>query len=273
VATAKFVGDALDTKRIGSISDAYIRFHGYPLLDNRRDWLLFRQKAIPDEGVGERNIFQSVTVGEAMTPVSNLIVLPAFSSSPAPSSDSNPVAAYPHTVNSLLRLLKDNTYQGFPIVHSLDRMVLLGFIRRADLLWVLDRSRKRYSIPESAPCYFVVKPVNPAGSIAPSGGAQLDSLMALAIHSRASTSAFNALESEGQFRTYIDFSPWINTTPLTVAPVMSIDVTIDLFKKLGLRYIMVTKEGAGLVDAKLGGDLQPLTEIWPPPGSLIGKYR
>jgi predicted transcriptional regulator len=59
-------------------------------------------------------------------------------------------------------------------------------------------------------------------------------------------------QPEGSTNDDVDFRPWVDTTPITVEPKMEIDTVLDMFKKLGLRYAIVTSRGKldGIVTKK-----------------------
>jgi CBS domain-containing protein len=69
---------------------------------------------------------------------------------------------------------------------------------------------------------------------------------------------------EGQFRIFINFFEWMDLTPITVEPDFPLLNLIEMFKKLGLRHVLVLNEGTlALANSKFN-------EIWPPLGSLLG---
>jgi chloride channel 3/4/5 len=60
----------------------------------------------------------------------------------------------------------------------------------------------------------------------------------------------------------MDLRSWVDQTPITVHPNFPIEMVAELFKKMGLRYILVTQNGKlkGLITKKdilkkLGGRL------------------
>jgi chloride channel 3/4/5 len=50
----------------------------------------------------------------------------------------------------------------------------------------------------------------------------------------------------------ISLYPWMNETPLTVKPNFPMSSLVDMFSKMGLRFVLVTKQGRllGLVTKK-----------------------
>jgi hypothetical protein len=41
----------------------------------------------------------------------------------------------------------------------------------------------------------------------------------------------------------IDVSPWLDQTPITIVPKYPMEMTIELFRKMGLRYVLITRNG------------------------------
>lgn len=50
----------------------------------------------------------------------------------------------------------------------------------------------------------------------------------------------------------LDFRSWVDQTPITVHPNFPIEMVAELFKKMGLRYILITQNGKlkGLITKK-----------------------
>lgn len=161
--TAKIVRDIIDKGLfLGSITDMYIRLHGYPLLDLKNEMNFFRfRKLEPVEGGSSTNngeevtICETILVREVMASVSDLVVIPIFNPEVIETKNRfRDYTPYPHTMGSLRQLLDDTSYQGYPLVENLDSMQLVGFIRRSDLSWVIERARRVYDLENDVPCIF-----------------------------------------------------------------------------------------------------------------------
>ncbi|PKC10025.1 hypothetical protein RhiirA5_472307 [Rhizophagus irregularis] len=126
------------------------------------------------------------------------------------------ITATGHTLDSLEKLLNSVDYKGFPVVHNAKDMLLTGYISRSELRYAIDKAKKKPGILLSSPCYF-------------SGNLPIldDSI-------------------------FIDFKPWMDQTPITVSHKFPMEMVIELFKKMGLRYTLVTKKGQllGLITKK-----------------------
>ncbi|OQO09551.1 putative chloride channel protein [Cryoendolithus antarcticus] len=108
-------------------------------------------------------------------------------------------------------------FQGFPVVEDLDEKILLGFIGRTELRYALDKA-ERERMPKRTLCSFKTEH-----------------------HSSASSEAAP-----------LDLQQFVNATPLTVHPNLPLETTMELFKKLGPRVILVEHRGrlTGLLTVK-----------------------
>ncbi|KAI1100664.1 chloride channel protein [Jackrogersella minutella] len=149
----------------------------------------------------------------------------------------NDVVAIPihgMTLQSIEDLLKQPKYQGFPIVEDLTTKVLVGYIGRTELRYAVDRLRRERAIaisPEakcnfSPPALSAVTPITPTVTISN------------ADYSLPSTS--------------IDFSRYVDATPVTVHPRLPLETVMELFRKIGPRVILIEHHGrlSGLVTVK-----------------------
>lgn len=113
VSVAKYIADLYDKD---GIYDKLIRLNHYPFLDPRQEFLSSR-----------------FTTVQTMTPADLLHVIDA--------SKDNSVA-------DIHSFLSKSLVKGFPIVDSVENMVLVGYIGRAELKYALD------NIPDSTNCVF-----------------------------------------------------------------------------------------------------------------------
>ena len=136
---------------------------------------------------------------------------------------------------SLEQLLSQSKYQGFPIVEDRTSKHLIGYIGQTELRYAIDRARKEGFISSNAKCFFT----------------QPDSTAVQTPSAAAPSVTFEAIESSvGQQS--VDFSRFIDPTPLTVHPRLPLETVMELFKKMGPRVIIVEYRGrvAGLVTVK-----------------------
>ncbi|KAI8157692.1 putative chloride channel protein UM03490-D [Colletotrichum sp. SAR 10_70] len=177
----------------GGIADRMIWFSGFPFLDNKE----------------EHNF--GVPVSEVMR--TEVTSLPVNGMSFA----------------QLERLLKDDKYQGFPIVEDETSKILVGYIGRTELRYAIDRIRRERSISQDAMCSFSpppasMTPVTPTVAVFPS---------------YTSTSS-------------VDFSRYIDATPVTAHPRLPLETVMELFRKIGPRVVLIEYHGrlSGLVTVK-----------------------
>jgi chloride channel 3/4/5 len=121
--TAKSIAEYLDKNNVGGISDVYIKFHCYPFLN-------------PDKELDYYTSDTSLIASDIMVPITNLIVIPVFDSPNYSSSVTGmkTFKPYPHSINTLSKLLKETDHQGYPVVDNMESMVFVGYVKRVDLM-------------------------------------------------------------------------------------------------------------------------------------------
>lgn len=178
VMVSKWVADAFNKD---GIYDEHIQLHGYPFLDNKRDYR-FQTQAI--------DVMSS----------RDLCVLPEQGL----------------TIGELRGLLTSTKYAGFPIVNNQQDMEVRGYITRAELKAGLDKTTTQQNpLPATAPCYLVEMPA--------------------------------ATKAQG-----LDLVPYMDAAPLTVVDHTTTNIVYDLFKKMGLRVVLVVAAGrlVGIITKK-----------------------
>ncbi|KAF3224213.1 glycerol ethanol, ferric requiring protein [Orbilia oligospora] len=137
-------------------------------------------------------------------------------------------------LNELEHLLKDHDYRGFPVVQDRSSNLLIGYIGRTELKYAIDRARKERALSQNTRCFFTIS-TNPSSPTLSPITDQPPPLL-------ASSSSSNS----------IDFSRFIDGTPITVHPRMALETVMQIFKKLGPRVILVEQRGrlCGLVTPK-----------------------
>ncbi|KAF1350541.1 hypothetical protein EJ07DRAFT_138538 [Lizonia empirigonia] len=134
---------------------------------------------------------------------------------PVSSVMSTNIACLPATDLSLRQIearMSENEYQGYPIVEDLTSKTLLGYIGRTELRYALDKARKDVHATSTSKVCF-----SPPTSAAD-----------------------------------LDFSRFIDPTPLTVHPRLPLETVMEIFKKMGPRAILIEYRGrlTGLVTVK-----------------------
>ncbi|TKA25225.1 hypothetical protein B0A50_05923 [Salinomyces thailandicus] len=140
------------------------------------------------------------------------------------------------TIKEVERVASGKKFQGFPIVENLDTMILLGYIGRTELHYALDRAKREQLVRPEARCLFIPSD-QPGTATTPSASVpavSFDDVTAMA----------------GDMS--VDFSKFVDPTPLAVHPRLPLETVMELFKKLGPRVILVEHRGrlTGLVTVK-----------------------
>jgi chloride channel 3/4/5 len=138
-------------------------------------------------------------------------------------------------VKAAEKLLEDTKYSGFPIVEDMQSMLLLGYIGRTELRFAIDRARKQGLMSPSAKCAFMPEALpeeqTPSSTIPPI--------------------TFDGIATSSGHQT-VDFSQFVDSTPLAVHPQLPLETVMEFFKKMGPRVILVEHRGqlTGLVTVK-----------------------
>ncbi len=135
------------------------------------------------------------------------------------------------TLEEIEHLLADDKYQGFPIVEDANSKTLVGYIGRTELRYAIDRLRREQPISGTSRCVFAPPPaLSSATPITPTVTVNTDS-----------TSS-----------TTLDFSRYVDATPVTAHPRLPLETVLELFRKIGPRVILVEYHGklSGLVTVK-----------------------
>ncbi|KAJ3169274.1 glycerol ethanol, ferric requiring protein [Geranomyces variabilis] len=208
--TAKIVGDLFGK---GGFAEMQIRMNRYPFLDPRED-----------EVIG-------LTASEVMTPSAELVCFVVSGM----------------TVADIEEALSQARYKGFPVLKSLDDLTLVGYISNEDLRHALERAKQQYGIFPTASVVF-------EDVLADYSGIRARRATGMSIEhapfaSAVSSSYFDAYSDangaprlhQGSSRRLLQLASFLDHSPLHVHPKVSIE--LDLFKKLGPRYVMVLHMG------------------------------
>ncbi len=133
-------------------------------------------------------------------------------------------------------MLAKNKYQGFPVVEDRAMKFVIGYIGRTELQYAINRAKTEGFLSPDAQCLFT--PPSSAAVRTPSAAVASPLTM-------AATESFSGPQR-------IDFSRFIDPTPLTVHPRLPLETVMELFKKMGPRVILIDYRGrlAGLVTVK-----------------------
>ena len=121
-----------------------------------------------------------------------------------------------HTISSLHEFLLAQPYRGFPVVSDTTNNTLLGYISRTELEYSLKvAGLEPRKLPNDTEVFF--------------------------IH-----------QADANPQTTLDLRPWMDQTPITLNRKSSLQLVVNIFSKLGLRYVLFTDRGAlqGLLTKK-----------------------
>ena len=126
-----------------------------------------------------------------------------------------------HTLQSIQDFLIAHQYRGFPVVLETTHNILLGYISRTELLFALKTA---VAEPRNLDVTFTQQP----------------------------TSSLNTPSADAHYHTALDLRPWMDQTPITLNAKSSLQLTVTMFQKLGLRYVLFCDRGAlkGLMTKK-----------------------
>ncbi|KAJ6184903.1 Cystathionine beta-synthase core [Penicillium mononematosum] len=149
-----------------------------------------------------------------------------------------PASDFP--VREAEHLLTDNKFQGFPVVEDRTSKTLVGYIGRTELRYAIDRARNQGLVAPNARCVFT----KDAAEAAVARRASVS-------QTSRSSDTFDAIESTVG-ASFVDFSRYVDHTPLTVHPRHPLETVMEIFKKMGPRVILVEHRGklTGLVTVK-----------------------
>ncbi|KAI9728028.1 MAG: glycerol ethanol, ferric requiring protein [Cirrosporium novae-zelandiae] len=138
-------------------------------------------------------------------------------------------------VRAAEKLLQERSFSGFPIIQDKTSRILIGYIGRTELLYAVDRAKREGMMSPTATCVF-----DPQGYQSTRTPATLEP-----------STTFDAIASSSGLQT-VDFSRYIDSTPLAVHPRLALETVMEIFKKMGPRVILVEHRGklVGLVTVK-----------------------
>ena len=130
--------------------------------------------------------------------------------------DLSVVTATGHTIQSIHDMLIAQPFRGFPVVSDGAKNILLGYISRTELIYAI---RLAAAEPKKLP---------------------------------PSTEIFFSHQPDVDTHTTLDLRPWMDQTPITLNGKSSLQLTLSMFSKLGLRYVLFCDRGAlqGLLTKK-----------------------
>ena len=126
------------------------------------------------------------------------------------------ITATGHTISSLQQLLAAHSYRGFPVIDTPSSAILLGYISRTELSFALSSSLASNSaLTPDSETFFAHQPMaDPSCTL--------------------------------------DLRPWMDQTPITLHAKATLQLAVNMFQRLGLRYVVFVERGSlrGLLTKK-----------------------
>ncbi|CAK9302022.1 unnamed protein product [Gordionus sp. m RMFG-2023] len=127
------------------------------------------------------------------------------------------------TVDDVENVLKDHDYNGYPVIVSKESQNLVGYVVRKDLKLALGEARKtQHGISKNSIIQFTAEHDNDED----------------ALNNMISSDIRNDFTS-----TYLKLNKIVDLSPITITDQTPMETVIDMFRKLGLRQILVTHNG------------------------------
>ncbi|GAA5889468.1 hypothetical protein JCM6882_007039 [Rhodosporidiobolus microsporus] len=186
------------------------------------------------------------------------------------------------SISRLEGLLDQEDFRGFPVVRTLKDRVLLGYLGRVELQDAIDHLRRDPHIAPSTPCYFTPPtrknraqrgsqiPLSPSSFIsAPSAvlnghGQDPDLEAGEAARRRDAVGNEQGLgldvevedfgreagtvkkerEPEEGRGGWVSLMPWMDEIPVTLNQDTPMEIVVQMFQRLGIRFVLLTRHGA-----------------------------
>jgi chloride channel 3/4/5 len=176
---SKWIGDWLHHE---GIYEAHINLNGYPFLDNKTEF--FNNDLLSD-------VWEKICTGREL----------------------KVITLHGNTLGSIERLLDQCEYSGFPLVNTLDEMLVEGYVSRRELeSRLLLACSRLYEVLPDTPCHFI----------------------------------------SSSSRSGIDLHDTVNRSAFQLAADMPIVTVVEVFRRMGIRYALITVTGrlTGLITKK-----------------------
>ncbi|GAN04667.1 voltage gated chloride channel [Mucor ambiguus] len=185
----------------GGIADRYIRLNGYPILEN------------------DEKVF-NVPVSHVMQ--ENMTVMTAAGM----------------TFKDIESILENTNFQGFPVVDDSRSMILIGYIGRSELRYLIEKAKVNKKAHDDTICRFTPD------------GDEPEILTNLGLDEGDHIDDTNR-DLRGSSEV-LDFGAYMDQTPITVHPKLYLETVMDMFKQLGPRVVLLEERGKlrGLVTVK-----------------------
>ena len=129
-------------------------------------------------------------------------------------------------------IVQSTNYQGFPVVKSEEDPTIVGFARKTELRYALEKATRTRNLSPNALCTFQItsEPAKDTG-VAPPPDIVIPSstrTRQLSAAGREDTRRVSGVEAD-----QVDFGQYVDDTPLTVSPKMPLEIVMQLFRRMG----------------------------------------
>src|SRR5690606_6252562 len=124
------------------------------------------------------------------------------------------------TMSDLFQLLRSTTPSGFPVVVSESSRYLVGFVTRHDLNLALNKAKKSEDVHDNSPIYFRNFTADEQTRFRQQADHHLN-------------------HRQDRAPTPLNFRRILDLAPITVTDQTPMETVIDMFRKLGLRQVLV----------------------------------
>ncbi|KAF7724004.1 glycerol ethanol, ferric requiring protein [Apophysomyces ossiformis] len=128
-------------------------------------------------------------------------------------------------------ILRSTNYQGFPVVQDRTSMLLIGYIGRSELRYLMEKAQAKNKAHGSTIIRFRIDSDDDPEFLS------------------TISSADHVIQGSSDV---LDFGPYVDQTPITVHPKLYLETVMDMFKQLGPRVVLLEHRGklVGLVTVK-----------------------
>jgi chloride channel 3/4/5 len=199
----------------GGIADRMIHFNGYPFLDSKEDPMF------------------GVQVGKMM--VRNVISVPVRGM----------------RLDEVEAMLSKHSVRGFPVVESRESRILVGYIGHRELNWAVQQAKEELNFGPNTKCYFTSPEAQTTTILQEAGQDSGQQAVSISPPTDDESNTFHSNAPRASAHS-VDFSQYIDPSPLSIHPKLSLETAMDIFKALGPRVILVQERGklVGLLSVK-----------------------
>ncbi|KDE05331.1 hypothetical protein MVLG_04247 [Microbotryum lychnidis-dioicae p1A1 Lamole] len=180
-------------------------------------WIILRNYPFLNNKVEYRQ--DTITARDVMTQIQNIVYV----------SDEG------WTIDQLESMLATEGYRGFPIVRTLRDRIVIGHITRLELISALEQIALEPNIKGTTKCYFLRKPNKEGRQVGPNAPFEEEGARKL---------RREGVEENEDEACWISLAAWVDEIPIMMNQDTPMEVVVQMFGRLGLRCVLLTKQGA-----------------------------